>query len=634
MNKFQINKIKMYSKLNLREEIIEFKFNWISLLLITTFFVYGYFGYGSAKFTKSNLSVHLILILFILILLSMLLMLKHLEAFDDKLSLNRKDLIIFMYFFCFITFMARKYLNEYQSQDELSYLGTAFQYPRKILSLIDFIPGTFKSNLTIQALAFIILIFNLLFFKLLLKVSHKNMIIAITIVTFSLHIILGTSGAYLIGYSKINVLPYSIFGSIFGISPIVFKITTICIISITLSFVCKFLLNTIKVPTIVLLAILTVFISTPIEFFHYVIVEQSIYFFIFGIIPLIEVFFRKSSNYKRFIPFLVIGVYFRSTVLIILFIYVISAIFQSKSKKEILHVFLPITILIPYIYGLIISPIGAKDSASKIDIAKLSSTIIRSLDIPFGRITIMISIVGFILLAITSRKRIFFLLAYSFLSIFLFFIYLSPDLIGLQKYQQEWFSPIYLISIIYFIYVVFTKLRISNQIISTIGTLTIILLCVQYFYQTPDHTSFSKKFQGIDQNFSKETYFANMGLSFFPYPYSKAFEYVKNEYGSQKCLNSGVVYNLFPEIFSGVSVSEYKFLETQRENFLTAQIANNSNWTSVNVMDLNTSKVSCVLIGSTQNKQEVIDSLLKNHWVIKKIFWSSFFPTSVVVMQR
>ena len=97
--------------------------------------------------------------------------------------------------------MARKYLNEYQSQDELSYLGTAFQYPRKILSLIDFIPGTFKSNLIIQALAFIILIFNLLFFKLLLKVSLKNMIIAITIVTFSLHIILGTSGAYLIGYS-------------------------------------------------------------------------------------------------------------------------------------------------------------------------------------------------------------------------------------------------------------------------------------------------------------------------------------------------------------------------------------------------------------------------------------------------
>ena len=125
-----------------------------------------------------------------------------------------------------------------------------------------------------------------------------------------------------------------------------------------------------------------------------------------------------------------------------------------------------------------------------------------------------------------------------------------------------------------------------------------------------------------------------MGLSFFPYPYSKAFEYVKNEYGSQKCLNSGVVYNLFPEIFSGVSVSEYKFLETQRENFLTAQIANNSNWTSVNVMDLISSNVSCVLIGSTQNKQEVIDSLLKNNWVIKKIFWSSFFPTSVVVMQR
>lgn len=495
MRKLQISKIKIHPQLNLGKKIIDFKFNWISLLILTTFYVYGYFGYGSAKFTKIYLSVHFILILFILTLLLILSMLKHLDDFNDKLSLNRKDLIIFMYFFCLITITARKYLNDYQSQDELSFLGTAFQYARKILILIDFIPGTFRSNLTIQALTFMILIFNLLFLKLLLKVSLKNKIIAISITTVSLHILLGINGASQIGYSKINVLPYSILGSIFGISPIVFRITTICIISITLSFICKFLSNTLKLPTIVLLVILTVFISTPIEFFHYIIVEHSIYFFIFGIIPLIEIFFRKSSNHKRFIPFLVIGVYFRSTVLIILFLYVINAIFQSKSKKEILYIFLPITTLIPYIYGLIISPIGAKNSASNIEITKLSSTIIRSLNLSFDRVSIIISISGFILLAITLRKRIFLLLAYSFFSIYLFFIYLSPGLIGLQKYQQEWFSPIYLISTICVVYVVATKLRISSQTISVVSSISIILMGAQSFYETPDQTSFSKNFK-------------------------------------------------------------------------------------------------------------------------------------------
>ena len=94
MRKLQISKIKIHPQLNLGKKIIDFKFNWISLLILTTFYVYGYFGYGSAKFTKIYLSVHFILILFILTLLLILSMLKHLDDFNDKLSLNRKDLII------------------------------------------------------------------------------------------------------------------------------------------------------------------------------------------------------------------------------------------------------------------------------------------------------------------------------------------------------------------------------------------------------------------------------------------------------------------------------------------------------------------------------------------------------------
>ena len=171
----------------------------------------------------------------------LLLMEKQIDTFNDKISLNRKDLIIFIYFICFIAISARLYLNDYLSQDELSYIGSAFHYPRKILSSVNLIPSTYDSNIVIQSLAFIILIINLSFIKILMKISFRNQIKVICFTTVSLYTFLSVSGAYINGYSKINVLPYNIFGSVFGISPIIFRITTICLVSITLAFICKFL---------------------------------------------------------------------------------------------------------------------------------------------------------------------------------------------------------------------------------------------------------------------------------------------------------------------------------------------------------------------------------------------------------
>jgi hypothetical protein len=155
--------------------------------------------------------------------------------------------------------------------------------------------------------------------------------------------------------------------------------------------------------------------------------------------------------------------------------------------------------------------------------------------------------------------------------------------------------------------------------------LSFMVFYLQNYHKIPDDTSFSKEYYATNLNL--------VGLSFYPYPYKEAFEYTKEEYGTQKCLNAGVVYNLIPEVFSGVSVSEYKFLENQRQKFLDSQTMNNSDWTSVSANDLRSAKVSCVILGSIHKKDIVINNLLQDNWIIKKIFWHSVFPTSVVILE-
>jgi len=124
----------------------------------------------------------------------------------------------------------------------------------------------------------------------------------------------------------------------------------------------------------------------------------------------------------------------------------------------------------------------------------------------------------------------------------------------------------------------------------------------------------------------------SFALSFHPYPYSKAFTYLYEKRNGYSCLNSGIVYNLLPEIFSGVTIRKFQILVKQRSNFVDTQSIFGHDWTSVSVSDLELNNISCVVLGSLTNKTQVIADLLFQGWKIDQVFYHDRFLTNVIIM--
>jgi hypothetical protein len=627
---------KFSKKLHPKNIILNLELNWIGLLILSSFYVYGYFGYGSVGISKNNLYIRLITILYILTL-SLIFFKKNLNLsyFSDRILITGKDLYIsFLFFFCVLA-ISTPYLNEYLTQDELSYAGSALENPLKILKMFIYIPWHFQVNNLLHLVSFLILIGNLVFIRMFLKFKVKIQIIIIALLTIFFQLIYGFFGVNHIGYSKLNTLPYTITAAVFGVNPLIFRTTTILIISIVLSLTCKFLANSLKIPRVYWIIVSCIFITAPIELAYSFTVDQSIFFYIFAIIPLIEIFFRQSPRPERCIPLLVVGVYFRISVILILILYIFYILKLFNFKIGTLKpFFLPLTFLLPYIYGLIVSPIASKNSNLFEGLSNLPNSIFISLKISFGFLYMFFSIICLLLISYYKKNNFLIIVAYLILVILFFYISIPTNLVGTQKYQQEWFSPLFFMCLV-FAALVFHKFRnLLPKFIFALMTFSLVFYNLQVFMSLPQKNSFLLNFPYQSSDYLKENSKNSFAISFHPYPYLSAFNYLSKDSDNNRCFNGGVVYNLLPEIFSGINIREFKFLENQRSNFLSIQSVNGHDWTSVSSGDLELSKISCVVLGSVTDKPKVIEDLLLHGWKVQRVFYHNRFPTNVMVLVR
>ena len=627
---------KFSKKLYPENIVLNLELNWIGILILSSFYVYGYFGYGSVGLPKNNLYIRLITILYIITLL--LIFFKknlNLSYFTDRIIITFNDLYIgFLFFFCILVISAR-YLNEYLTQDELSYAGSALENPLKVLKIYSYTPWLFQVNNLLHLVSFFILFANLVFIRIFLKIKVKIQIITIALLTIFFQLTYGFFGVNHIGYSKLNTLPYTITAAIFGVSPLVFRVTTILIISIVLSLTCKFLASSIKIPRIYLIIISLVFITTPIELAYSVTVDQSIFFYIFAIIPLVEIFFRQFPRPERCIPLLVIGVYFRVSVILILILYIfyIFKLFNYK-LSSLKPFFLPLTFLLPYIYGLIVSPIASKNSNFFEGLSHLPNSIFISLKISFGFLYIFISIICLLLISFYNKNNFLIIVGYLILAVVFFYIFIPANLVGTQKYQQEWFSPLFYISLVFSALIFHKFINLMPKFMFALMTFSLVFYNLQVFMLLPQKNSFLLNYPYQVSDYLKEFSKNSFAISFHPYPYLDAFNYLNKDIDNIKCFNAGVVYNLLPEIFSGINTRDFRLLENQRLKFLNAQLVNSHDWTSVSSGDLERSKISCVILGTVTDKPKVIEDLLLHGWKVQRVFYHNRFPTNVMILVK
>ena len=622
--------------INSEKKLFSLEFNWITVLIISSFYVYGYLGYGSSKISNSFSHLQLVPVLYIFILfLNYFWISAKFKSFNDKLAFTRSDFYLAIIFFCILVITTVPYLDEYLTYDEVSYAGSALQNPQRILQLFEVFPENFQVNKALHGISFLILLTNIAFVKTITKKAVRTQLIVIALSTIGLSLILGFFGGDQLAYSKLNSLPYAFVSALLGITPIVFRLTTTIMISIVLAMCCKFLANTLNLSKLSLGFLALIFITIPIELTFSFTLDHSIFFFAFAIIPLLEVFFRERINPYRWVPFLSVGVFFRASVIIILVVYLFHVVKVNNYKPKILARYAyPLLFLVPYIYGLVVSPIASKNNRVALDLLNLPNDIFNSLKISFGVLPSLFAIFVLGIVIVFNRNKLAILSLYLLLSTFFYYIYLSPELVGTQKYQQEWFSPLIFIGLVYLAIFQHHYYRLRNRAILIMSFLLICFYNLHVFSSVPQKNSFLKSHPRPVASYVNEFSNNSFAISFHPYPYNQAFDYLNKSKNYSRCFNSGVVYNLLPEIFAGVTVDDYRFLMHQREKVLRSQNLNLKDWTSISSNDLKVADVQCVILGSITDKSKVVEDLSSKGWVVDKVFHHDLFPTSVIIMQK
>jgi hypothetical protein len=599
--------------------LLSINFNWINLLVFTLFFVFPLMGLGT-PFADNVTPVTLIpLVSFFSILGIMSFMPKNIIGlFDDILTVSKHDIFLFIYFFGLIYLFQFQYLNNYLVGDELSYAGSSQRYPLKLLEISPPFLDNFNVNNILHLASLILILSGFTMIRFLKRFNQANKFLILTLISLSFFaiyfIFYGGAG----GYSRLNTFPYTITSGLFGVNPLIYRLTSASIICLSLTLICKFLFK-VNLPRALSIIICTLFITIPLEIFHSIIVDHSIYFFVFAILPMLDMLYSQRAHLERYIPLLVIGIHFRASLFFVLFVYVLSSISKSLTLKNFKSL-LPIVFLVPYGTALQIS--GPKVSNTNLQVSSsLFGLVFESLISAFGSPYLYFVCISLIYMLIKSKKSIF-LGLYITLSFGVFFVYLDSNLIGGSKYQQEWFSPLLIISLINF-----ARLLAGLKLRSIKGPIYSLILLL-LFFQSNDLLRFNSGAR------SQVSFNVDSIATTKHYPIDEAYDFLEHTKYKDSCYNAGVTYNLMTEVFSGVNHKTYLNLLNQRNDIALSRLENGTDWTTLNSEEINSNKVSCVLITTLSNKELLVTNLLASGWIKLKDFHDHNFSTNVLIMVK
>lgn len=612
-----LNKIK--ESLTRNKPVLSINFNWLNLLVFTLFIVFPFMGLGTPSKDKITATSIISLAIYYLILVAVFFIPNKIKnAFDDNLNVNTHDIHLFVFFLCLISLFNSKYLNSYLVGDELSYAGSSLRYPIKLLEFDISFLGTIPVNNIMHITSFMMMLCALSLIQASKKFNQVSRCLSIVIISSIFHFLFFSFSGGVSGYSKMNALPYTVTSSLFGVNPIVYRLTSACIISFVLAIICKFLFAA-KFSRVITVVICALFITIPVEMLQSITIDHSIYFLVFAILPLLEMLYSSTARLERYIPLLVIGVYFRVTVGIVLIAYIVHSwnrFSQSKSFKYLL----PVLFLVPY--GIALLSSGPEVSNHQLQISSLSPEFMSNTLVSiFGSQYFYFTVVSLIYISIKLKIRVS-LSIYILLSIFLFFVYLDSNLTGEVKYQQEWFSPLLILSLAYL-----SRLMLGIKL-KMLKVVSYILSFILIFSQLNDLSKFNYG------DASAANFNVSSVTSVTHYPVAATYRYLELTQYKHSCFNAGVTYNLITEVFSGVNYETYRKILSQTEQIVRTQAARRIDWTTFNAEDLNFSGVPCVILGNLSNKEIFAETLVGLGWTKLNILYDDTYSTNVIILVK
>lgn len=255
------------------------------------------------------------------------------------------------------------------------------------------------------------------------------------------------------GYAKVSWLPYLLGTTIFGLSPMGFRATSIALAAAAFTLLFQVLRSHLNHSVIVLLAVACV-ASVPTASIFQPSVDHVVYFLLFAIPSAYFLAYRPTDQKILWlITFLAIGVMFRLTVSFVLIPVIFSYLFSARNRGNEALPFkplFPISFLTPYALGTLMAPALALGGVQQQPLTEQDDWAWMGLvEGQLGLPTLLVLVCGLLTAVLSRNQTLPTLIFVGLISYFYFFALSNSGLAGEPKYTMEWATSLTILSVLW-----------------------------------------------------------------------------------------------------------------------------------------------------------------------------------------
>ena len=298
----------------MKNKSIEIHFNWANVILYTFFLCYGFFGaftfgYNSeVNFLYQILNQSLIVIPLIVFAVSSS---ANMHKFKDCIVVNKSDIALYAILLLFFLIILIERINFSLYSDEIAYAGTAHGQSISILIILSRyldLPDVSFQYL-IQFVGLILILGLFLFYLSIKNLEWKYKVIVVSLVLLASRIIFVLNGGNGSPHPPMQLLPYFVFSSFFGVHDLAFKFGQLAMYTGFAFVLYKMFLRKVskKIAYILVLCVGTIPLSLEIA----TVIDHSIWSYYVFVMVMMELITSASPNYVRLISLVSIGALMR-----------------------------------------------------------------------------------------------------------------------------------------------------------------------------------------------------------------------------------------------------------------------------------------------------------------------------------
>jgi len=587
--------------------------------------------------------------------------------YSFSFEIKRSEIFIYLSFLAILTLLSFGLLGLSLSADEIVYSQTGMIHGLEISRILSettpfFDEIGFKYLVQLSSLLSLIALLAIIFFSSKIN-SNRNRIFLFIFLLLVTRILVSLLGGNTYAHPPLSSLFPLIFGSLFGINDLTFKLSYFIPYSIFIFILYRELYRRLDAISSFLLCL--AFSTIPNLLSLGSVVEQSLWSVICYCLIITKIISEKNPNYFKLVILVTIFSFFRITsifALIPIVTHFLIINIAEFSKKDFLvknlRLIIPVFAILPFLgfsvfYSTQYSEYQSVSNASIFIETLLAGEIFSFVWSSFNFYWLVPIIFSFSLPSFKGVKASLFIFAFCLIT--LFHILNNPMLWGMSKYQAEYVLPFVLAgSLLLLHYLSKSKLIVIGRLmVLTLAILNMWIFtnfpsnCKTYDLTNSEETNINYSIgwpfivtydEKVTDHFASPILKGGSGcniISHYPFVSKEAYQVVKNLKMENALYSPGVHYGLLPQIMSGFDTRSIKKINSILKNQESKMRIRNIPWTSGDAELINSdSRIKIVILDLVASKDELMNDLLKTGWKVEGAFKHRVYNTSVLVLSK